>query len=110
MPWSNEHFPPAMGHLPFVVREKAIEFANALLWEVYKEGRAIRVTIAQAKRGPLLAASRSSYFESLPSTNPKPRGCPVSRSVIRFTDSTVPCWPNSSRISLSLVENGRFPT
>jgi hypothetical protein len=44
------------------------------------------------------------------STNPNPRGCRVSRSVMRVTDSTVPCWPNSSRTSLSLAENGRLPT
>jgi uncharacterized protein YdaT len=32
------------------VREKAIEIANALLAEGYEESRAIRITIAQAKR------------------------------------------------------------
>src|SRR5947207_9130229 len=44
------------------------------------------------------------------STNPKPRGRPVSRSVMMLTDSTVPCAANSSRISASVAENGRLPT
>jgi uncharacterized protein YdaT len=50
MPWSSERFPPAMTRLPLLVREKAIEIANALLAEGYEEGRAIRIAIAQAKR------------------------------------------------------------
>ncbi len=50
MPWSSTHFPPAMAHLPELVRAKAIEIANALLEEGYEEGRAIRIAIAQAKR------------------------------------------------------------
>lgn len=50
MPWSSARFPPAMAHLPQLVREKAIEIANALLAEGYEEGRAIRIAIAQAKR------------------------------------------------------------
>jgi uncharacterized protein YdaT len=37
-------------HLPAIVRDKAIEIANALLAEGYDEGRAIRIAIAQAKR------------------------------------------------------------
>lgn len=39
-----------MLHLPPIVRERAIEIANALLAEGYHEGRAIRIAIAQAKR------------------------------------------------------------
>lgn len=39
-----------MKHLAPVIREKAIEIANALLAEGYDEGRAIRIAIAQAKR------------------------------------------------------------
>ena len=38
-----------MSHLPEVIREKAIEIANALLEEGYDEGRAIRIAIAKAK-------------------------------------------------------------
>ena len=66
MPWSSEYFPPAMRHLPLVVREKAIEIANALLAQGYDEGRAIRVGIAQAKRwgaarGVALDRSRTAW-------------------------------------------------
>jgi uncharacterized protein YdaT len=50
MPWDAAHFPPAMTHLPALVRAKAIEIANALLEEGYEEGRCIRIAIAQAKR------------------------------------------------------------
>ncbi len=50
MPWTCEYFPPAMKHLPFMVRTKAIGIANALLAEGYEEGRAIRMAIAQARR------------------------------------------------------------
>jgi uncharacterized protein YdaT len=39
-----------MSNLPLVIREKAIEIANALLAEGYDEGRAIRIAIVQAKR------------------------------------------------------------
>ena len=50
MPWSDNHFPRSMAHLPPLVREKAIEIANALLTQGYDEGRSIRIAIAQAKR------------------------------------------------------------
>lgn len=50
MPWNENHFPPSMMHLPLIVREKAIDIANARLVEGYDEGRAIRIAIAQAKR------------------------------------------------------------
>ncbi|HXH03553.1 MAG TPA: hypothetical protein VNN09_09550 [Candidatus Competibacteraceae bacterium] len=49
MPWNEFHFPPAMEHLPEVVRAKAIEIANALLAEGYEEGMAIRIAIAKAR-------------------------------------------------------------
>jgi len=49
-----------MAHLPELVREKAIEIANALLADGYEEGRAIRIAIAQAKRW---AQARGIYFE-----------------------------------------------
>lgn len=49
MPWSSDYYPPAMSHLPEVVREKAIEIANALLEAGDDEGRAIRIGIAKAK-------------------------------------------------------------
>jgi len=50
MPWNETHFPRSMTNLPPLIREKAIEIANALLVEGYEEGRAIRIAIVQAKR------------------------------------------------------------
>ena len=38
-----------MRGLPEVVREKAVEIANALLEEGHEEGKAIRIAIAKAK-------------------------------------------------------------
>ena len=49
MPWSIDDYPRSMNHLPAMVRDKAIEIANALLAEGYDEGRAIRIGIAKAK-------------------------------------------------------------
>jgi uncharacterized protein YdaT len=49
MPWNSDYFPTSMKHLPPVVREKAIEIANALLEEGMDEGQAIRIAIAKAK-------------------------------------------------------------
>jgi uncharacterized protein YdaT len=49
VPWNSEYFPASMSHLPPVVREKAIEIANALLEEGMAEGKAIRIAIAKAK-------------------------------------------------------------
>jgi uncharacterized protein YdaT len=51
MPWSRDHFPPAMKHLEPEVRDKAIEIANALLGRGCEEGMAIRVAIARAGEG-----------------------------------------------------------
>jgi uncharacterized protein YdaT len=50
MPWSEGRYPPSMIHLAPLVREKAIEIANALLGEGMEEGMAIRVAIAKAKQ------------------------------------------------------------
>jgi len=44
------------------------------------------------------------------STKQKPRGRPVSRSLMIFTDSTLPCFSNNERTSSSVAEKGRFPT
>ena len=49
MPWSYDYFPASMQNLAPVVREKAIEIANALLAEGMEEGKAIRIAIAKAK-------------------------------------------------------------
>lgn len=49
MPWTNEDYPVSMKNLPATVRNKAIEIANALLEEGYDEGRAIAISITQAR-------------------------------------------------------------
>ncbi len=49
MPWNESYYPASMRNLDPVVREKAIEIANALLDEGMEEGMAIRVAIAKAK-------------------------------------------------------------
>jgi uncharacterized protein YdaT len=49
MPWDEDRYPASMRHLPEQVRRKAIEIANALLEEGYREGKAIRIAIAKAK-------------------------------------------------------------
>jgi uncharacterized protein YdaT len=48
MPWTEQHFPPAMSHMDAWTRTKAIEIANALLEHGHDEGFAIRVAIARA--------------------------------------------------------------
>ena len=48
MPWDEQYYPPAMEHLPPLVRQKAIDIANALLADGHDEGFAIRVAIARA--------------------------------------------------------------
>ncbi len=50
MPWNEESYPAAMKSLEPPVRRKAVEIANALLEEQYEEGRAIAISIAQARR------------------------------------------------------------
>ena len=49
LPWDENYYPRSMANLPFEIRVKAIEIANALLEEGYEEGRAIRIAIAKAK-------------------------------------------------------------
>ena len=49
MPWTATRYPVSMKRLLPVVREKAIDIANALLAEGMDEGRAIRIAIAKAK-------------------------------------------------------------
>jgi len=50
MPWTRESFPASMRHLDPIVRDKAIDIANALLEEGMDEGKAIRVAVAKAKQ------------------------------------------------------------
>jgi uncharacterized protein YdaT len=49
MPWTPEHPPVSMRHLPTDVRNKAVEMANALLREGKEESQAIRIATARAK-------------------------------------------------------------
>lgn len=49
LPWDENYYPGSMANLPFEIRVKAIEIANALLEEGYDEGRAIRIAIAKAR-------------------------------------------------------------
>jgi uncharacterized protein YdaT len=49
VPWNSSYYPASMKNLPPVLREKAIEIANALLEEGMDEGKAIRVAISKAK-------------------------------------------------------------
>ncbi|MFN7085697.1 MAG: hypothetical protein ACK4N4_03605 [Burkholderiales bacterium] len=50
MPWTADYYPAAMKHLPPLVRNKAIEIANALLAEGHPEGQCIRIAIARARQ------------------------------------------------------------
>ncbi|HMM27565.1 MAG TPA: DUF2188 domain-containing protein [Aggregatilineaceae bacterium] len=49
MPWNKRNYPASMKNLPSVVRNKAIEIANALLKDGYEEGRAIAIAQDQAR-------------------------------------------------------------
>jgi uncharacterized protein YdaT len=44
---NSTYYPTSTKNLPPVLREKAIEIANALLEEGMEEGKAIRIAIAQ---------------------------------------------------------------
>src|SRR5689334_7933173 len=60
---------------------------------------------------PSIAFTAAWASASLPiSTNANPRGRPVSRSMIRATDCTVPCAEKALRTSSSLLWNDRLPT
>ncbi|MBD2258215.1 DUF2188 domain-containing protein [Pseudanabaena sp. FACHB-2040] len=50
MPWSDKDYPASMKNLADEVRHKAIEIANALLGEGYREGQAIAIATAQAEK------------------------------------------------------------
>lgn len=50
MPWTYDDYPNSMKNLDRVVREKAIDIANALLEDGYPDDRAIPIGIAQAKK------------------------------------------------------------
>ncbi|GIO24542.1 DUF2188 domain-containing protein [Oceanobacillus sp. J11TS1] len=49
MVWTMRDYPSSMKNLDKVVRKKAIDIANSMVDEGYKEGRAIPIAIEQAK-------------------------------------------------------------
>ena len=49
MVWTLEDYPASMKNLPDVIRKKAIDIANAMVDEGYKEGDALPIAISQAK-------------------------------------------------------------
>lgn len=49
MPWSEKDYPSSMKNLDSIVRRKAIDIANAMIKEGYKEDSAIPIAISQAK-------------------------------------------------------------
>jgi len=62
MPWTKTNYPDSMKNLPAVVREKAIEIANALFHEKkMEEGILIATAISRAKDW---AANRGMQIES----------------------------------------------
>ena len=49
MTWTKRDYPDSMKNLDDKTRNKAIEIANAMLDDGYEEGRAISISISQAK-------------------------------------------------------------
>ncbi|MCG5104771.1 DUF2188 domain-containing protein [Oceanobacillus alkalisoli] len=49
MVWTLEDYPASMKNLPDVTRKKAIDIANAMIDEGYKEGDTLPIAISQAK-------------------------------------------------------------
>jgi uncharacterized protein YdaT len=49
MPWDKDDYPSSLKNLDTPIRNKAIEIANAMIDEGYKEGRAIPIATEQAK-------------------------------------------------------------
>lgn len=50
MPWNEKDYPASMKNLDKIVRRKAIDIANAMVKEGYKEDSAIPIAISQAKQ------------------------------------------------------------
>ncbi|PRO65980.1 DUF2188 domain-containing protein [Alkalicoccus urumqiensis] len=50
MPWTMNDYPSSLKNLPTLVRKKAIDIANTMLEEGYKEGDAIPIATEQAKK------------------------------------------------------------
>ncbi|MFC4736125.1 DUF2188 domain-containing protein [Bacillus daqingensis] len=49
MPWNMQDYPSSLKNLDTAVRKKAIDIANTMLEEGYKEGEAIPIATEQAK-------------------------------------------------------------
>lgn len=49
MPWTEKDYPPSLKNLHKVTRKKAIDIANAMVYEGYDEGRAIPIATEQAE-------------------------------------------------------------
>jgi uncharacterized protein YdaT len=49
MPWYNGDYPPSYKNQPLLLREKAVEIANALLQEGVEEGIAIATGLKRAR-------------------------------------------------------------
>ena len=50
MPWNEKDYPVSMKNMKKVVRDKAIEIANALKEEKYSDQRAISIATEQAEK------------------------------------------------------------
>ena len=50
MPWTMNDYPQTWKHLDELERKKAIDIANAMLKDGYKEGDAIPIATKQAER------------------------------------------------------------
>ncbi len=50
MPWNEKDYPNSMKNLDPLVRRKAIDIANAMVTEGYKEENAIPIAISQAEK------------------------------------------------------------
>lgn len=49
MPWDMNDYPSSLKNLPYAVRKKAIDIANAMIDDGYDENRAIPIATKQAK-------------------------------------------------------------
>ena len=50
MPWTTKDYPVSWKNLDPLTRKKAIDIANAMLLDGYKEDQAIPIATAQAKK------------------------------------------------------------
>lgn len=50
MPWDTNDYPDSLKNLDIAIRKKAIDIANAMVEDGYKEGQAIPIATEQAKK------------------------------------------------------------